>query len=585
MDAKIFKPIKCLKTRLLNAILRVEKIMTKAVYSMRSDKTKKSIEKAPHRSLMKACGFTDEEISRPFVGIVNSANDIIPGHIHLNQVAQAAKDGVRIAGGTPMEFSVIGLCDGIAMNHAGMRYSLPSREIIADSIELVAMGHAFDAMVFVTNCDKIVPGMLMACLRLNVPSVVISGGPMLAGNYRGKSVDLINVFEGIGQLKAGKITEKELIDIENCACPSAGSCAGMFTANSMNCLTEALGLGLPGNGTIPAPLSERIRLAKQAGIKVMELLEKNIKPKDIATKAAFNNAIAVDMALGCSTNTVLHVPAVAYEAGIDLSLDDFDNMSSRVPHLCNLSPAGPHHIEDLNYAGGIQAVMKRLDNLGVIDSDVLTVNATKLKDNLEMAEIVDDEVIRPVDNPYHTEGGIAILRGTLAPDGAVVKQSGVSPEMMKRTGKARVFDSEEDAVDAILSGKITSGDIVVIRYEGPKGGPGMREMLTPTSSIAGMGLDKDVALITDGRFSGGTRGAAIGHCSPEAAEGGPIALVKEGDSIEIDIPARKLELLVDAAELSERKKQFKPIEKKLTGVLKRYAQMSLSADKGARYKD
>lgn len=552
---------------------------------MRSDHTKKSFEKAPHRSLLKANGFTDEEISRPFVGIVNSANEIIPGHIHLGRIAQAAKDGVRIAGGTPMEFSVIGICDGIAMNHAGMRYSLPSREIIADSIELVAMGHAFDALIFIPNCDKVVPGMLMAALRLNIPSIVVSGGPMLAGFHRGKKVDVISVFESVGRFKAGKITEEELRELEGCACPTAGSCAGMFTANSMNCLTEALGLGLPGNGTIPAPFSERIRLAKQAGMKIMELIEKDIKPRDIATKAAFNNAIAVDMALGCSTNTVLHVPAVAHEAGIDLDLDDFDRMSKKVPHLCSLSPAGPHFLEDLYRAGGIQAVMKRVQETNVLDGSVMTATGSTLSDNLSKAEILDDEVIRPLKNPYHEEGGIAILRGTLAPDGAVVKQSGVAPEMMKREGTARVFDSEEEASQAILGDRIKAGDVIVIRYEGPKGGPGMREMLTPTSVIAGMGLDKDVALITDGRFSGGTRGAAIGHCSPEAAAGGPIALIKDGDRILIDIPARRLDLLVDGAELSERKKSFRPPEKKLTGVLKRYAEMSLSADKGARYKD
>jgi dihydroxy-acid dehydratase len=552
---------------------------------MRSDRTKKSIEKAPHRSLLKANGFTDEEISRPFVGIVNSANDIIPGHIHLNQIARAVKDGVRMAGGTPMEFSVIGICDGIAMNHAGMRYSLPSREIIADSIELVAMGHAFDALVFIPNCDKIVPGMLMAALRINVPSVVISGGPMLAGSLHGKAVDLINVFEGIGQLKTGKITEEYLQELEGCACPTAGCCSGMFTANSMNCLTEALGLGLPGNGTVPAAFSERIRLAKHAGMKIMDLLAEDIKPRDIATAKAFKNAIAVDMALGCSTNTVLHVPAVAYEADIELDLDDFDTMSKKVPHLCNLSPAGPHHLEDLYHAGGIQAVMKRLEGLGVLDGGVMTATAKTLNENLENVVVYDSEVIRPLDNPYHEEGGIAILRGSLAPDGAVVKQSGVLPGMMKRQGVARVFDSEEDATEAILSGKINRGDVIIIRYEGPKGGPGMREMLTPTSAIAGMGLDTDVALITDGRFSGGTRGAAIGHCSPEAAEGGAIALVKDGDRIMIDIPQRKLDLLVDEEEMLERRQKWEPPKKVLTGVLKRYAQMSLSADKGARYKD
>jgi dihydroxy-acid dehydratase len=552
---------------------------------MRSDRTKKAMEKAPHRSLLKAIGLTDEEIARPFVGVVNSASELIPGHIHLRSVADAVKAGVRMAGGTPMEFPVIGICDGIAMNHAGMHYSLPSREIIADSIELVAMGHAFDALVFIPNCDKVVPGMLMAALRLNVPAGVVSGGPMLAGSHRGRPVDLISVFEGVGRVKAGTMTPSELAELEGCACPGAGSCAGMFTANSMNCLTEALGLGLPGNGTIPAVFAERIRLAKHAGMKVMELLKRGIRPRDIATPAAFTNAMAVDMALGCSTNTVLHVPAVAYEAGIELNLDDFNAMSARVPHLCSLSPAGPHHIEDLHRAGGIQAVMKRLAGLRVLDMKVMTATGRTLGENLREASILDDDVIRTVRTAHHKEGGIAILRGTLAPDGAVVKQSGVLPEMMKRTGPARVFDSEEKAVKVILAGGIERGDVVVIRYEGPKGGPGMREMLTPTSAIAGMGLDRDVALITDGRFSGGTRGAAIGHCSPEAAEGGPIALVREGDMIRIDIPRRRLDLLVDGKELAARKQDWKPPKKKLTGVLKRYARMSLSADKGARYED
>ena len=484
-----------------------------------------------------------------------------------------------------MEFSVPGICDGIAMNHAGMRYSLPSREIIADAIELVAMAHAFDALVFIPNCDKIVPGMLMACLRLNIPSIVISGGPMLAGSLEGRAVDLISVFEGVGQVKSGRITEAELGALEECACPSAGSCSGMFTANSMNCLTEALGLGLPGNGTIPAPLSERVRLAKHAGMRVMELFEKGITPRDIATRAAFGNAIAVDMALGCSTNTVLHVPAVAYEAGIELELEDFDRMSRRVPHLCNLSPAGPHHLQDLHAAGGIQAVLQRLDGLGVLDTTVMTATGRPLKDNLAAARVLDDTVIRPLERPYHTEGGIAILRGSLAPDGAVVKQSGVLPQMMQWQGKARVFDSEEEASGVILSGGIHKGDVVVIRYEGPKGGPGMREMLTPTSAIAGMGLDADVALITDGRFSGGTRGAAIGHCSPEAAEGGPIALIEEGDAIAIDIPQRRIDLLVDEQELERRRLAWQPPVRELKGVLKRYAALSLSADKGARYRD
>jgi len=552
---------------------------------MRSDNAKKSLEKAPHRSLLKALGLTDEEIKRPFVGVVNSANELIPGHMHLNQIVAAVKAGVRLAGGTPFEFSVIGICDGIAMNHAGMHYSLPSREIIADSIELTAMAHAFDALVFVPNCDKIVPAMLMAGLRLNIPAVVVSGGPMLAGRYRGKSVDLISVFEGVGRVRAGTMSEEELHELEECACPTCGSCSGMFTANSMNCLTEALGLGLPGNGTVPAPFSERIRLAKQAGMQVMELLAKDIKPRDIATPKAFKNAIAVDMALGCSTNTVLHVPAVAHEAGITLDLMDFDDMSRKVPHLCSMSPAGPHHIEDLYQAGGIQGVLRRLNELGVLDTSVMTATGRTLEQNLAASRILDDDVIRPIGKAYHSEGGIAILKGTLAPDGAVVKQSGVAPEMMRREGVARVFDGEEAAVKVILEGGIKAGDVVIIRYEGPKGGPGMREMLTPTSAIAGMGLDKDVALITDGRFSGGTRGAAIGHCSPEAAEAGPLAFVKDGDIISIDIPGRRLDLKVDGSELERRKTTWRRPTQNLTGVLKRYADLSLSADKGARYRD
>jgi dihydroxy-acid dehydratase len=553
--------------------------------NMRSDLMKKGVEKAGHRSLLKAIGLTNEEIKRPFVGIVNSANEIIPGHIHLNQIAAAAKSGVRMAGGTPLEFSVIGVCDGLAMHHEGMHYSLPSREMIADSIEIMARAHPFDALVFITNCDKIIPGMLMACLRLNLPSVFISGGPMLAGVMDGKSVDLISVFEGVGRVRSGKMSQNELDELEDCACPTCGSCSGMFTANSMNCLTEALGLGLPGNGTIPAVYSERIRLAKKAGMAVMQLVEKDIKPGDIATREAFLNAIAVDVALGCSTNTVLHVPAIAYEAGVDLELDDFDKMSLKVPHICSMSPAGPHHLEDLYMAGGVQGVLKRLAELKVLDLKVMTATGRTLKENLKNARILDEDVIRPVKKAYHKEGGLAILKGTLAPDGAVVKQSGVAPEMMKRKGPARVFDSEHDASNAILGKRIKKGDIVIIRYEGPKGGPGMREMLSPTANIVGMGLGNDVALITDGRFSGGTRGAAIGHVSPEAALGGPIALVKEGDIISIDIPARKLDLLVPEKELEKRKQGFSPKKKKLTGILKRYADMSLSADKGARYRD
>lgn len=539
----------------------------------------------PAAGLMKAEGVITSlsELRKPFVTIVNSYTTQIPGHAHLDRIGAILRKELEELGFNVWYTNIGGaVCDGIAMGHFGMKYSLPSRELIADEIETIIGAHPCDAWIGIGNCDKIVPAMYNAMVRIDIPAVYVSGGPMLAG--RGGK-DLISIFEGVGRYSAGKMSENELRDLAESACPGCGSCAGMFTANSMNCLTEALGLGLPGNGTVPAAFSERIRLAKLAGMKVMELLEKDIKPRDIASPSAFNNAIAVDMALGCSTNTVLHVPAVAYEAGIELDLDDFDRMSKRVPHLCNLSPAGPHHIEDLYYAGGIQAVMKRLEPLGVLDTGVITATGGTLKDNLARAEVLDPEVIRTLENPYHQEGGIAILRGSLAPDGAVVKQSGVLPEMMKREGTARVFDSEEEAAEAILAGKIRAGDIVVIRYEGPKGGPGMREMLTPTSTIAGMGLDRDVALITDGRFSGGTRGAAIGHCSPEAAEGGPIALVQEGDRIRIDIPARKIDLLVDEAELIRRRQSFRPPEKKLTGVLKRYARETLSADKGARYRD
>jgi dihydroxy-acid dehydratase len=552
---------------------------------MKSDSMKSGIEKAPHRSLLKAIGLTDEEITRPFVGIVNSANEIVPGHIHLNQIAAAAKAGVRMAGGTPLEFSVIGICDGLAMHHDGMHYSLPSRELIADSIEIMARAHPFDALVFIPNCDKVIPGMLMACLRLNLPSVFISGGPMLAGVLGGKPVDLISVFEAVGRVKSGTMTKEELAELEETACPTCGSCSGMFTANSMNCLTEALGLGLPGNGTIPAVYSQRIRLAKKAGMAVMQLIENDIKPRDIATRNAFLNAIAVDVSLGCSTNTVLHVPAIAHEAGVELELSDFDKMSLKVPHICSMSPAGPHHLEDLYRAGGVQGVLKRLTDLRVINLKVMTATGKTLKENLHHASILNEDVIRKIEHAYHKEGGIAILKGSLAPDGAVVKQSGVSQEMMKRKGPARVFNSEEEASKAILGGKINKGDIIVIRYEGPKGGPGMREMLSPTADIVGMGLGNDVALITDGRFSGGTRGAAIGHVSPEAALGGPIALVNEGDVISIDIHKRRLDLLVPVKELEKRKQGFSPKKKELTGILKRYADMSLSADKGARYGD
>jgi dihydroxy-acid dehydratase len=553
---------------------------------MRSDAMKKGLEKAPHRSLFKAMGLTDEEIRRPMVGIANSANEIIPGHIHLDKIAEAVKAGIRLAGGTPIEFSTIGVCDGIAMNHEGMKYSLCSRELIADSVEVMARAHPFDGLVMIPNCDKVVPGMLMAALRLNIPTLVVSGGPMLAGRLGGRVIDLITVFEGVGGVKAGRMAEEELAKLEDCACPGCGSCAGMFTANSMNCLTEALGLGLPGNGTIPAVAAARYRLAKEAGMQVMRLIESDVTPRRIATQEAFENAIAVDMALGCSTNTVLHVPAVAREAKIDLNLDSFNKISARVPHLCNLSPAGIHRLEDLDAAGGVQAVMARLAAAKLIHPGPLTVTGKTVGENLTSVEVKDPEVIRPLDRAYHAEGGIAILFGNLAPDGAVVKQSAVAPEMLVNEGKARVFESEEAATDAILSGKIRKGDVVVIRYEGPRGGPGMREMLTPTSAIVGMGLGSDVALITDGRFSGGTKGAAIGHVSPEAADGGLIALVKEGDPIEINIPAKRLNLRVSEPEIERRRKKWRPPEPKIKeGYAYRYSKMVSSGARGAVFKE
>ncbi len=549
---------------------------------MRSDLMKKGIEKAPHRSLFKAMGYTDEELNRPLIGVANSANEIIPGHVHLDKIVEAVKAGIRAAGGTPIEFSTIGVCDGIAMNHKGMKYSLASRELIADSVEIMAMAHPFDGLVLVPNCDKIIPGMLMAMLRLNIPSIVVSGGPMLAGRRGKEKIDLISVFEGVGACKSGKISEEELLEIENTGCPTCGSCAGMFTANSMNCLTEALGLGLPGNGTIPAVLAARIRLAKQAGMKVMELVEKNILPRDIATVKSFENAIAVDMALGCSTNTVLHVPAVAHEAGIELNLEIFNEISQKTPHLCSLRPAGPVFLEDLNAAGGVQAVMAELSKKGLINKDVRTVTGKTLGENLKGVKVLDYDVIKPVDDPHSEQGGLAILFGNLAPQGAVVKQSAVAPEMMDNTGIARVFESEEEAASAILGGQIKPGDVVVIRYEGPKGGPGMQEMLTPTAAIVGMGLDKQVSLITDGRFSGGTKGAAVGHISPEAAEGGPIALIENGDKIRINIPEKKLELLVDESELERRRSAWKPKEPKIKeGYLARYAKLVSSGARGA----
>jgi dihydroxy-acid dehydratase len=553
---------------------------------MRSDLMKKGLEKAPHRSLFKAMGLTDEEIRRPMVGIANSANELIPGHIHLDKIAEAVKAGVRLSGGTPLEFCTIGVCDGIAMNHEGMKYSLSSRELIADSIEIMATAHPFDALVLIPNCDKIVPGMLMAALRLNIPAIVISGGPMMAGKFEDKETDLIGVFEGVGRVARGEWSEARLQELEECACPGCGSCAGMFTANSMNCLSEALGMALPGNGTIPAVMAARIRLAKTSGMKIMELWKKNIRPRDIATPAAFKNAMAVDMALGCSTNTVLHLPAIAHEAKINLNLDLFNKVSRRTPHLCFLSPAGPHHLQDLDAAGGIPAVMNELTQVGAIDKTALTATGKKVGQNLQGVKVKDYGVIRAVSNPYNPEGGIAILRGNLAPGGAVVKQAGVAPEMMVNEGKAIVFESEEETMEAIMKGKVKPGHVVVVRYEGPKGGPGMREMLSPTSAIVGMGLDKEVALITDGRFSGGTRGAAIGHVSPEAAEGGLIALVKNGDRISIDIPQRTLTLRVSEEEIRRRKKQWKrPGPKIKTGYAARYARLVTSAGTGAVFED
>jgi len=549
---------------------------------MRSNLMKLGLEKYPHRSLFKAMGLTDREIDQPLIGVANSFNEFIPGHLHLNQITQAVKAGVRLAGGTPLEFGVIGVCDGLAMHHQGMKYSLPSRELIADSVEVMATAHPVDGLVLVANCDKIIPGMLMAALRLNIPAILISGGPMLAGRYQGKEVDLITVFEGVGALKAGKICEDELKDLAECACPGCGSCAGMFTANSMNCLSEALGLALPGNGTIPAVHAARFRLAKEAGFKIMDLVNRQILPREIATLEAFKNAIAVDMALGCSTNTVLHVPAIAWEAGHDLSLDLFNDLSDRTPHLCSMSPAGPHHLEDLDRAGGVPAVMKVLLSAGLVQGSPLTATGRSVADNLAIVQVLDQEVIRPLANPYHSQGGIAILRGNLAPDGAVVKQSAVDPQMLVHEGRARVFEAEEEATRSILDGQIKPGDIVVIRYEGPRGGPGMREMLTPTSAISGMGLDKEVALLTDGRFSGGTRGAAIGHISPEAADGGPIALVEEGDRIRIDIPGKTLTLLLEEAELQRRRAGWRqPAPKIQYGYAARYSRMVSSGSQGA----
>ena len=549
---------------------------------MRSDVIKKGPQKAPHRSLLKATGLTDEEINKPLIGVVTSQNDIIAGHINLDKIVESVKKGVLMSGGTPIVFPTIGVCDGIAMGHEGMRYSLATRELIADTIECMVKAHAFDALVLIPNCDKIVPGMMMAALRLNIPAVVVSGGPMLAGKFKGKDVSLSTMFEAVGAFENGTMLEGDLCDMENKACPTCGSCSGMFTANSMNCLAEVLGLGLPGNGTIPAVYSERMRLAKYAGMRVMDLLEKDIKPRDIVNERAIKNALTVDMALGCSTNSVLHLTAIANEAKVDLNLDMINEVSEVTPNLCRLAPASDTHIEELYWAGGIQAVMKELSKKDLLDLDCITATSKTHEENLEGVEVLDYNIIKSIDEPFSITGGIRVLKGNLAVDGAVVKKSAVLKEMLVHTGPARVFDLEEDAIAAILSKKIVKGDVVVIRYEGPKGGPGMREMLSPTSAIAGMGLDKYVALITDGRFSGATKGAAIGHISPEAAEGGVIGLVEEGDIISIDIPNGKLELLVDDEVLEERRKNFKPLPPKVTeGYLARYAKLVSSASTGA----
>jgi len=551
---------------------------------MRSDKMKKGLERAPHRSLFKALGLTDEEIERPMIGIANSANEVIPGHLHLHQISNAVKAGIRMAGGTPFEFFTIGICDGIVMGHEGMKYSLSSRELIADSIESMAMAYPFDGLVLIPNCDKIIPGMLMAAARLNIPTILISGGPMQAGEFQGKEIDLITVFEWIGKVKVGEMTLDELREAEGCACPGVGSCAGMFTANSMNCLSEVLGMSLPYNGTIPAVFADRIRLAKESGIQIMELVKKDVLPSQILTKKAFENAVTVDMAFGGSTNTSLHLPAIAREAGIPLSLQAFNEISDKTPHLCNMSPGGPHHLQNLHQAGGIPALMAELSRGGLIHQDPLTVTGKAVGENIKGKRIFKLDVIHPVEKPYHTTGGLAVLFGNLAPEGAVVKRSAVDDAMLKHRGPARVFDSEEEALKTILDGKIQKGEVIVIRYEGPKGGPGMREMLAPTSAIVGVGRDRDVALLTDGRFSGGSRGAAIGHISPEAAEGGPIAAVRNGDQIDIDIPGKKLNLLISNEELKKRLSQWKPPKKELKGYLKRYASLVQSASTGATFK-
>src|SRR6056297_19711 len=547
---------------------------------MGSKLVKEGLTKAPHRSLFKASGLTDEEIERPLIGVVNSFNEIVPGHVGLNDITEAVKKGVLMAGGTPLEFPAIAVCDGIAMNHEGMKYSLASRELIADSIETMAIAHGLDGLVIIPNCDKNVPGSMMAAARLNIPSIIISGGPMLSGRFKNKDVDLISVFEGVGAVTSKDMTLEELHSLENSACPTCGSCSGMFTANSMNCMSEALGIALPGNGTIPAVFSERKRLAKKSGMKIMELVEKDIKPRDILTEEAFKNALTVDMALGCSTNTVLHLTAIAYEADVKMDLDIINQISKVTPNLCRLSPAGPYHIEDLDSAGGISAVMKELDKKSLINKDVITVAGT-VGEKISKAIKKGDKIIASVEKPYSKTGGIQVMYGNLAPDGAVIKKSAVDDKMIKVKTTAKVFESEEEAVEAILGGSIKAGDCVVIRYEGPKGGPGMREMLTPTSALSGMGLDDKVSLITDGRFSGGSRGAAIGHVSPEACELGPIAYIKDGDVVDINIIEGKLNVLISDKEFEERRKKTKIKETKYKGYLGKYAKLVTSASTGA----
>ncbi len=549
---------------------------------MKSDAVKKGMQQAPHRSLFNALGLTQEEMERPLVGIVSSYNEIVPGHMNLDKIVEAVKLGVAMAGGTPRVFPAIAVCDGIAMGHIGMKYSLVTRDLIADSTEAMALAHQFDALVMIPNCDKNVPGLLMAAARINVPTIFVSGGPMLAGHVKGKKRSLSSMFEAVGAYAAGTMTEEDVREMEEHVCPTCGSCSGMYTANSMNCLTEVLGMGLQGNGTIPAVYSERLKLAKHAGMQVMELLRKNIRPRDIMTKEAILNALTVDMALGCSTNSMLHIPAIAHEIGMDFDITFANEISERTPNLCHLAPAGPTYIEELNEAGGVYAVMNELNKKGLLHTECMTVTGKTLGENIKGCVNKNPEVIRPIENPYSENGGLAVLTGNLAPDGSVVKRSAVVPEMMVHEGPARVFDCEEDAIAAITGGKIVPGDVVVIRYEGPKGGPGMREMLNPTSAIAGMGLGSSVALITDGRFSGASRGASIGHVSPEAAVGGPIALVEEGDLIRIDIPQTKLELLVSDEELARRKEKWQPREPKVkTGYLARYASMVTSGNRGA----